>query len=420
LMQSPEWNTTAVFITWDEFGGFYDHVPPPQPDQYGLGPRVPMLIISPYVISGYISHTQYEFSSFLKLVEERFNLAPLTLRDQNANDMQDAFDFTQEPLTPLILPQRDCSPASTTNVSFPSQSVGKPSPLRTVAVNNWGSTALSISKIVASQGDFTETNNCPASIPVGGAGCTINVTFTPAAAGQRTGTLAITDSDGSSPQIVTLSGTGTNVSISPPLLSFGSNLVSTKTLIKSATLTNLSSSPITITSIAASGDYLENSDCGSSLAPKATCKISARFAPATTGTRYGAITITDSDGSSPQTLNLTGIGTEVRLSAASLSFGNQTVGTSSAPQSVMLTNGGTGPLNISDISVLGQRWQQVIQYDFRQINDCVGSLGPGASCTIAVTFVPASSGAITATLSITDGENDSPQSVQLSGTGISQ
>ncbi|MGH9433592.1 MAG: phospholipase C, partial [Terriglobia bacterium] len=86
LMQGPDWNTSAVFLTWDDFGGFYDHVAPPPVDIYGLGPRVPLLIISPYARAGYISHTQYEFSSVLKFIEERFNVPSLTARDANAND----------------------------------------------------------------------------------------------------------------------------------------------------------------------------------------------------------------------------------------------------------------------------------------------------------------------------------------------
>ncbi len=108
VMQGPDWNSTAIFVTWDDFGGFYDHVPPPQLDIYGLGPRVPLLIISPYAKRGYLSHTQYEFSSFLKFVEERFHLAPLTARDRAANDMTDSFDFTQQPLPPLVLQTRNC------------------------------------------------------------------------------------------------------------------------------------------------------------------------------------------------------------------------------------------------------------------------------------------------------------------------
>jgi phospholipase C len=108
VMQGPDWNSTAIFITWDDFGGFYDHAPPPSPDVFGLGPRVPLLIISPYAVKGRISHTQYEFSSFLKLVEDRYGLATLTARDAAANDMTDSFNFSQTPLPPLILQTRTC------------------------------------------------------------------------------------------------------------------------------------------------------------------------------------------------------------------------------------------------------------------------------------------------------------------------
>jgi phospholipase C len=61
---TTEWNSTAIFLAWDDFGGFYDHLTPPDSDQYGLGPRVPLLVISPYAKAAFISHTQYEFSSF--------------------------------------------------------------------------------------------------------------------------------------------------------------------------------------------------------------------------------------------------------------------------------------------------------------------------------------------------------------------
>jgi phospholipase C len=108
VMEGPDWASTAVFITWDDFGGFYDHVAPPPVDKFGLGPRVPLLIISPYARKGKVSHTQYELSSFLSLVEKRFYLAPLTERDQKANDMLDSFDFTQPPLPPLVLKTRSC------------------------------------------------------------------------------------------------------------------------------------------------------------------------------------------------------------------------------------------------------------------------------------------------------------------------
>lgn len=108
IMQGPLWNSTAIFLTWDDFGGFYDHVPPPKVDNFGFGPRVPLLIISPYAKAGYISHTLYEFSSVLKFIETRYGLHQLTTRDAEANDLFDSFNFQQNPLQPLILQQRTC------------------------------------------------------------------------------------------------------------------------------------------------------------------------------------------------------------------------------------------------------------------------------------------------------------------------
>ncbi len=108
VMRGPDWSSTVVFITWDDFGGLYDHVPPPQLDQFGLGPRVPLLIISPYAKPGYISHTMYEHSSILKFVETRYGLPPLAYRDLIASDMLDSFDFSQPARPPLFLETRDC------------------------------------------------------------------------------------------------------------------------------------------------------------------------------------------------------------------------------------------------------------------------------------------------------------------------
>jgi phospholipase C len=104
IIQSPCWNSTAIIVTWDDYGGFYDHVPPPPIDKYGLGFRMPAIIISPYAKSGYIDHTQYQFESILKFIEWRFNLPSLTDRDRNANNILNAFDFNQKPNPPYIIP----------------------------------------------------------------------------------------------------------------------------------------------------------------------------------------------------------------------------------------------------------------------------------------------------------------------------
>ena len=81
LMRSPYWSSTAVILTWDDFGGFYDHVPPPHVDLYGLGPRVPAIVISPWARSGFIDHDTMEFASVLRFIETIFDLPPLTSRD---------------------------------------------------------------------------------------------------------------------------------------------------------------------------------------------------------------------------------------------------------------------------------------------------------------------------------------------------
>ncbi|MDV3277225.1 MAG: alkaline phosphatase family protein [Nitrososphaerales archaeon] len=104
VMASPYWNSTAIFLTWDDWGGWYDHVPPPQVDQFGYGFRVPCLIISPYVKQGYIDHTQGDFTSILKFVETVYSLPPLASRDASANNLMEAFDFSQSPGPPLQLP----------------------------------------------------------------------------------------------------------------------------------------------------------------------------------------------------------------------------------------------------------------------------------------------------------------------------
>ena len=111
VMQGPDWNSTVVFLTWDDFGGFYDHVPPPTVDRFGFGPRVPLIVISPFAKHHHISHTVYEYSSLLKFAEKRFRLQSLTDRDLFANDVLDSFDFDRRPLRPLVLQQRVCPAA---------------------------------------------------------------------------------------------------------------------------------------------------------------------------------------------------------------------------------------------------------------------------------------------------------------------
>jgi phospholipase C len=95
---SKYWNSTAIIIVWDDWGGWYDHLAPPQLDYAGLGFRVPMIVVSPYAIPNNVSHTQYEFGSIVKFVEQVWDLGSLGTTDQRANSMTDMFDFNQSPL----------------------------------------------------------------------------------------------------------------------------------------------------------------------------------------------------------------------------------------------------------------------------------------------------------------------------------
>jgi phospholipase C len=109
LMHSNYWKDSVVFLTWDDFGGFFDHVPPPHVDLYGLGPRVPTIVISPWAKPGYVDSTTYDFSSVLKTIEIIFDLPSMASRDAGANPMFGSFDFTQSPLRPAILHPRSCT-----------------------------------------------------------------------------------------------------------------------------------------------------------------------------------------------------------------------------------------------------------------------------------------------------------------------
>jgi phospholipase C len=118
VMQGPSWSSSAIFLTWDDWGGFYDHVVPPRVDENGYGLRVPGILISPWARAGMIDHQTLSFDAYLKLIEDRFlggsRLDPATMSRPDSRptvrenvsilgDLRSEFDFTQEPLDPLIL-----------------------------------------------------------------------------------------------------------------------------------------------------------------------------------------------------------------------------------------------------------------------------------------------------------------------------
>ncbi|MCI4328903.1 MAG: hypothetical protein L3J86_04900, partial [Thermoplasmata archaeon] len=113
LEASPQWSSTALFVAWDDFGGFYDHVPPPVLDGLGLSFRVPLLVISPYTPAGLVVHSPGYFESLLHFMEWRFNLGCITPRDCNAPIPFGYFDFNSTARTPVFFP------SNATNASYP-------------------------------------------------------------------------------------------------------------------------------------------------------------------------------------------------------------------------------------------------------------------------------------------------------------
>src|SRR6267143_2056217 len=200
--------------------------------------------------------------------------------------------------------------ASPTSLTFVNQNVGTTSAAQAVTLTNSGPGSLSITSIAAS-GDFAQTNNCGSSLAANGT-CTINVTFTPTAAGMRTGTLTVTDNASNGPQTASLTGTGAatgpSASVSPTTLTFGNQNVGTTSAAQAVTLTNSGPGSLSITSIAASGDFAQTNNCGSSLAANGTCTINVTFTPTAAGMRTGTLTVTDNASNGPHTARLTGTG----------------------------------------------------------------------------------------------------------------
>lgn len=304
---------------------------------------------------------------------------------------------------------------STAVLSFAGQTVGTRSTSLPVTLTNLGSPSLAISSIVASQ-QFSETDNCPAAL-AGGASCTINVSFAPTATGTVSGTLTIVDNAADSPQSVALSGTGlapAAVSLSPSSLVFAGQVIGTTSAAQTVTLTNVGGSNLNITNFQASLPFAQTNNCPASLAAGANCTISVAFTPQTAGHANGGVTLFDNAGGSPQSVILSGTGLKpatASLSALSLNFAGQLVGTTSPAQTITLTNTGDVSLNVSNV---------IFTHPFNVLTapNCLGSVAAGASCQINVVFQPTASGLVNGLLQVFDSGSDSPQNVNLSGTGL--
>ena len=214
---------------------------------------------------------------------------------------------------------------------------------------------------------------------------------------------------------------GPLTSLSPRPLVFPVQNVSTTSGASTVTLNNPGSAPLVISSIAIVGgnasEFSQQNSCPASLAANTNCSINITFTPAAVGTRASQLSVTDNARRSPHFMDLNGVGADssspqVLLSPSTLDFQNQTVGTTSAPLAVLLSNPGGGSLSISTIAITGSSASQ-----FAQTNNCISGVAPAGSCTINVTFTPATADNQSAQLVITDNAVGSPHTIPLLGLG---
>jgi len=300
-------------------------------------------------------------------------------------------------------------------LAFGSQGIGTTSAVETVTLSNPSGAPFTIANIAVS-GDYTQTNNCGASVQPG-ANCVISVRFAPAAAGTRSGAITLTDNTHSSPQAIPLTGSGVSggfLEASQTRLTLSSTTLGSTSTAKTVSLTNTGNAMVSVTNIgitgANSGDFSQTNTCTSALAPGNGCTVSVTFTPTAGGTRLAMLAIAGSVSGNTPTISLSGISEspQVSLSPSALTFSAQVAGTASASQSVTLSNPGTAVLNITQISASG---------DFAETNTCGASLAAAASCQITVSFTPSVGGGRTGMLTIADSASGSPQSVTLTGTG---
>ncbi|MGA2077678.1 MAG: SBBP repeat-containing protein [Terriglobia bacterium] len=295
---------------------------------------------------------------------------------------------------------------------------------QTVTVTNLGNAPLSITGITSS-GDFAvvaAASTCLSAVQTVApeANCTVALTFTPTALSARTGTLTVTDSAFGSPHVLQLTGTGALSApvISPSYLEFTA-YIGTSSSPQTVTLTNTASAVLAVGAVTFADDndeWAQTNNCLPSIGPNASCTINVVFQPTVGGPHESTLTVTDDAVNSPQTVGVEGQGNSqgsASLASTSLTFGDQPVGTTSSPQTIMLINPNNGGYGIPLFATTG---------DFSMDPDgCVSELGLTVDlpCAFAVWFTPTSAGTRTGTVTVTYGQpKPLTLTASLTGTGV--
>jgi hypothetical protein len=203
---------------------------------------------------------------------------------------------------------------------------------------------------------------------------------------------------------------GSQITVSPSAVGFGSVATNTSSAPQAVTVTNSGSSAAPVTSVATTGDFSQTNTCGSSIAAGASCTVNVTFRPTTAGSRTGDLTVAAAGVTTTVPLSGTGVapGPILDSNPSSLSFPGTVVGSASSTQTATVTNSGTAAATVSGVTASG---------DFSQTNNCA-TIAVGASCTVTVTFRPTTSGPRTGAVTLTSNANNSPTPIALTGSGI--
>lgn len=300
--------------------------------------------------------------------------------------------------------QQTSGSLSQTAVSFGNQAVSATSSAQAVTVSNTGNTALSLTGITATA-QFSQTNNCPSSLAVGGT-CTVNVAFTPTSQGAQSGSLTVATAAGS--YTAALSGTGLKavLTASPTALSFGTQQTATA-VVKSFTLSNTGNTAATSIAITVPSAYGATSNCGTSLAANASCVVQVTFNPPAATAYNGTVSIASSAPTVGVSVTGTGGVSTFALSTGSIPLPMANVGTTT-----------TGTFSITNTGNVAGTPTITATSNF-SATQCA-SIAPGASCTATVYFTPSTSQTASKNYSGTvsvAGSSAGTQNIAVSGTG---
>ena len=313
---------------------------------------------------------------------------------------------------------------SPTSIPFGAGTVGVTSGATQVSVTNTGGAALVLGDVQvtgASSGTFPITDDtCSGQTVDAGAGCTFDVAFDPPSKGDYSATVDVNDNASGSPQTIAVSGSAEPAASLSGTLDFPQLEPGQTSPTQSETVTNTGGAPLAISSVqiigAQAGAFSTSDDTcsGAMLNPGGTCSVGVAFSPTTAGSYEATLQVSDDATGSPQSATVEGFSAEpVTVSPDGLSFGDITFDTTSAAQTVVVLDSGTAAVTVNHLTLTGAQ-----PSNFGIVGDaCTGvTLQPNDSCTVGVDFTPLTAGNDTASMSVVDTANTSPQPIALQGS----